>query len=66
MKKVCLKFETILRLLDFIDVATITQYQIDRIRNLVTAELSNADIELAEQCYHAKVMRMQLASVTIG
>lgn len=61
MKKVCLKFETILRLFEFIDVAAITKYQIDRIRNVVTVELSTADIELAEKCFRAKVLRMQLA-----
>lgn len=61
MKKVWLKFETILRLVEFIDVAAITKYQIDRIRNIVTAELSNSDIELAEKCFRAKVLRMQVA-----
>lgn len=60
MKKVCLKFETILRLREFIDVVTVTKYQIDRIRNLVTAELNSADIELAERYYHAKVIFMRL------
>lgn len=61
MKKVCLKFETVLRLFEFIDVAAITKYQVDRIRNLVTAELSSADIEFAEKSFRAKVLRMQLA-----
>lgn len=60
MKKVYLKFETILRLAEFLDVVAITKFQIDRIRNIVIAELSNADIELAERSYRAKVIRMQL------
>lgn len=61
MKKVSLRFETILRLFDFLDVVAITKYQIDRISNIIIAELNNADIELAERCYHAKVIRVQLA-----
>ena len=61
MKKVYLKFETILRLSEFLDVVAITRYQIDRISNIVIAELSNADIEFAERCYRAKVIRSQVA-----
>ncbi|MDQ3279371.1 MAG: hypothetical protein M3Q06_13665 [Bacteroidota bacterium] len=61
MKKVCLKFETNLRLFEFIDVAAISNYEVDRIRNVIRVELSNADIELAERCFRAKVLRMQLA-----
>jgi hypothetical protein len=60
MKKVSLRFETILRLKEFLDVVTITKYQIDRISNIIIAELNNADIELAERYYRAKVIRMQL------
>jgi hypothetical protein len=61
MKKVCLKFDTIFRLFEFIDVAAITKYQLDRIRNVVTVELNNADIELAEKAYRAKVIQMKTA-----
>ena len=61
MKRVCLKFETILRLKEFLEVVVLTQYQLDRISNRIVADLSLADIELAERCYHAKVVHMQLA-----
>ena len=59
MKKVSLKFETILRLFEFLDVSAITRYQVDRISNIIIAELNNADIELAERSYRAKVIRVQ-------
>ncbi|MBB1287278.1 hypothetical protein HRH25_23080 [Flavisolibacter sp. BT320] len=58
MKKVSLKFETILRLYEFLDVAAITSYSIDRISNIIRTELSLADIELAERSFHAKVIRL--------
>lgn len=61
MKRVSLKFETILRLFEFVDLTAITGYKVDRISNVIVAELTNADIELAERCYRAKVVRMQLA-----
>jgi hypothetical protein len=61
MKKVCLKFETILRLREFLDVVALTKYQLDRISNRIIAEMNTADIELAQRCYHAKVIHLQLA-----
>lgn len=60
MKKVSLRFETILRLKEFLEVVAVTKYQIDRISNTIIVELSIVDIELAERYYRAKVIRMQL------
>ena len=61
MKKVCLRFETILQLFDFVDVMAITKYQLDRISNVIVCELGEADIELAKRTYHAKLLRAQFA-----
>lgn len=60
MKKVCLRFETILRLFEFLDLTAISRYRLDRISNILVAEINDSDIELAERCFHAKVVRMQL------
>lgn len=61
MKKVCLRFETILRLFEFLDVVVVSKYQIDRISNVIIGELNDEDIELAKRSYHARVIRVQLA-----
>jgi hypothetical protein len=61
MKKVWLRFETILQLADFVEVMAITRYQLDRISNIIVCELGEADIELARRSYHAKLLRDQFA-----
>ena len=57
MKKVWLRFETILQLVDFVEVMAMTNYKLDRISNVIVCELFDADIELAKRTYHAKLLR---------
>jgi hypothetical protein len=61
MKKVWLRFETILQLADFLEVMAMTKYTIDRISNIIVCELGEADIELAKRSYHAKLLRAQFS-----
>ena len=61
MKKVCLQFETVLQLLDFLEMMALTKFQLDRISNIIICELNEADVELAMRTYHAKQLRAQFA-----
>jgi hypothetical protein len=56
MTKVCLKFEDILLLLEFVEYTKTSDYDIDLEKGIVTGELSEADLELALHGYKASIL----------
>ena len=56
MNQICLKFEDILQLVEFLDVTKNHHCEADMERMVVSGELSDADVELAINGYGASLM----------
>jgi len=57
MKKISLKFEDILQIIEFIQYTKCHQYSMDEQNIIVTSELSEAEIELAINGYGASEVK---------
>ncbi|HUC80802.1 MAG TPA: hypothetical protein VMR70_07790 [Flavisolibacter sp.] len=56
MKKITLQFSDLLHLLEFMAITHQHDCPIDTEKRIIVCELSEADIELAQQAYHATII----------